>query len=581
VITSNQDLPTKFAGRARLSSSVGRAARGAVIALTVVLAGIVLVLGRDWLRVIGPGWLLARHAAAVVLAMILAGYFLVVAVAVFGLGFLGMLLRWSARRGARNPSARLRRRSGQWMLLCGSVVVGAVLAETAAAGWLAWIHRMPSLPSRFVESESSGDEIGIVIIGGSSAMGVPYDGWLSLGEIIGRELKRAIPDRRFRVDVLAEKGAALETMHLKLAGLTRRPDVLVVYAGHNEFLARFSLSNRVAYYDDERSLTRSGTWIRRARGISSVCRLVAENIEKQRLGVIPARSFGAIEGTVGRPCCTPAEADAVVTDFRRRLETIVTDCERIGCVPVVIVPLSNDATDPSQSYANPWTSHAARRELYLRLRKVRDLEEGNPQCAITAYRGILVEQPKFAEAHYRLARLLVSAGAIAEANRHFVLARDYDGLPMRSTTAIEAACRSVAERHKSQIVLVDGPAVLRTRSRQGILDDQLFHDNVHLNLKGYLALAEAVLGGLKARRAFGWPASTPVPVLDSDRCATEFGVDAQAWATICRRVAVQYDRLAYLTVDSNERANRSLAYKLAAQRIERGTPLANAGIPGW
>ncbi len=43
-------------------------------------------------------------------------------------------------------------------------------------------------------------------------------------------------------------------MHWKLAGLTRRPDILIVYSGHNEFLARFSPLNRVAYYDDERSL---------------------------------------------------------------------------------------------------------------------------------------------------------------------------------------------------------------------------------------------------------------------------------------------------------------------------------------
>ena len=66
------------------------------------------------------------------------------------------------------------------------------------------------------------------------------------GTIVGRELERAIPAHRFRVEILAEKGATLEAMHLKLAGLTRRPDALIVYSGHNEFLARFSLSNRVA-----------------------------------------------------------------------------------------------------------------------------------------------------------------------------------------------------------------------------------------------------------------------------------------------------------------------------------------------
>ena len=59
------------------------------------------------------------------------------------------------------------------------------------------------------------------------------------------------PAHRFRVEILAEKGATLEAMHLKLASLPRRPDALIVYSGHNEFLARFSFANRVLYYDDD------------------------------------------------------------------------------------------------------------------------------------------------------------------------------------------------------------------------------------------------------------------------------------------------------------------------------------------
>ncbi len=284
---------------------------------------------------------------------------------------------------------------------------------------------------------------------------------------------------------------------------------------------------------------------------------------------------------VGRPSCTAAEASKVLADFERRLESIVTDCERIGCLPVVIVPPGNDAADPSQSYADSRTSIAARRALYRRLVEIRLLEDCNSALAITVYREILAEQPPLAEAHYRLARLLESAGSFSEANRHFVLARDHDGLPMRSTTALESAFRRVAQRHQSSLVFVDGPAVFRTRSRHGILDDRLFHDNVHPNLRGYLALAEAVLGGLKARGAFGWPAATPVPVLDPNQCAAEFGVDSTAWAVVCKRTAVHYGQLAFLSIDSTERVERCIRYKLAAQRIEAGTPPENAGIPGW
>ena len=41
-----------------------------------------------------------------------------------------------------------------------------------------------------------------------------------------------------------------------------------------------------------------------------------------------------------------------VADFHRRLEAIVTDCERIGCLPILIIPPGNDASEPNQSYAD-------------------------------------------------------------------------------------------------------------------------------------------------------------------------------------------------------------------------------------
>ena len=37
----------------------------------------------------------------------------------------------------------------------------------------------------------------------------------------------------------AEPGSTLEQMHQKLARLTYRPDILLLFSGHNEFQARF------------------------------------------------------------------------------------------------------------------------------------------------------------------------------------------------------------------------------------------------------------------------------------------------------------------------------------------------------
>jgi hypothetical protein len=244
----------------------------------------------------------------------------------------------------------------------------------------------------------------------------------------------------------------------------------------------------------------------------------------------------------------------------------------------LIIPPGNDASSPNQSYANPATGAVTRQALARRLMEVFSIEEQDPDRAIAAYQQIVAEQPTHARAHHRLARLLQSDRSFVDANRHYIVARDHDGLPLRCITALEAAYQGVTRRHAQNVMLVDGPAVLRTKSRHGILDAELFHDNVHPTLAGHIALAEAVLNGLKARAAFGWPDSTPAPVLDLQRCADEFGIDAFAWATVCDRSAAYYGQLALLPSDSAERVEWRDRYAKAARRIRAGARPEDVGI---
>jgi hypothetical protein len=85
----------------------------------------------------------------------------------------------------------------------------------------------------------------------------------------------------------------------------------------------------------------------------------------------------------------------------------------------------------------------------------------------------------------------------------------------------------------------------------------LFHDGQHPTLDGYVAIAQDLLEQLRARRAFGWPESTPVPRVDPVECALQFKLDAQQWARICRRSADFYGRIAYIRYDPSPTCPRS------------------------
>src|SRR5262249_14303527 len=148
----------------------------------------------------------------------------------------------------------------------GSLAISLVLAESIGAAWLHHAGRTtvvpvgglaPSLrvdrqrmwpplsladvplPESFPDPPVEA-EIALVVVGASSADGVPYNGWVSIGRLVAWKLEEALPGRRARLQTQAISGDTLELQHERLARLTRRPDLMIVYCGHNEFASRLN-----------------------------------------------------------------------------------------------------------------------------------------------------------------------------------------------------------------------------------------------------------------------------------------------------------------------------------------------------
>ncbi len=233
------------------------------------------------------------------------------------------------------------------------------------------------------------------------------------------------------------------------------------------------------------------------------------------------------------------------------------------------MPASNDGSyEPSRSVLDGSTPAELRSRFEREFQAVRAEEGVDPPASIAAYRRLAKQHPEFAETHYRLGRLLEAAGKWDEAKVHFVLARDLDGLIMRIPSELQEAYRSVARRHGA--LLADSPAVLARAAPHGILDDYLFHDAQHLNLRGIVALANDILEQLKQRRAFGWPESIPAPRTGVNECASHFDLDARKWAEICRRSASFYIRTATVRFDPSERVRVGREYEEAAIELKAG-----------
>lgn len=536
-----------------------------VFPFAILLGAVAALLGvRAWLPLAPPPF--RRRLTELFLRILLVGYAAALALALptaIGAGWALLRVR---RRRARSPKlARL-------FLLATSCLTGIAFAEMTAVAWLAWSHRMPSLPARFAASPP--DEISVVVLGGSSGLGYPYNPWCSPGQIVAWGLERALPGRRVALDIRAKMGASLEREHQGLASLKRRPDLLIVYAGNNEFLARFEGSRDAAL--DEVPLDPLLGRVYRASLASPLCRLIHETVSKNRLGGPPPPI--AHPRLIDPPAVTPSEFAAVLDDFRRRLGSIVADCQRIGTTAVLVIPPGNEGGfEPNRTVLPSSVSEAEREALTEEFATARTAEEVDAAAAIGRYRTLIERQPRFAEAHFRLARLLERDGDPDVACRHYILARDLDGYPVRVTSPFQDAFREVASR--TGCILIDGPEIARAASPRGIIDDHLIHDAHHPTLLGQVALSRAILAALRERHAFGWERGD-IPIIDAIACAEHFRMDGEAWQAVCARSSTFYRDFAVGRYDPSERLAKMRRFAEAGAKIAAGAPPEETGVPG-
>jgi hypothetical protein len=127
--------------------------------------------------------------------------------------------------------------------------------------------------------------------------------------------------------------------------------------------------------------------------------------------------------------------------------------------------------------------------------------------------------------------------------------------------------------------LVDGQALFHAIGPHGLLNDYLFHDAMHPSLRGFIALAEAIVEVLRARHAFGWATEPPSPKIDLAECASHFGLKPADWQIIAERGSMFYCGAAALRYEPNQRRAKCRAFEEAARRIVAGEAAESLGLP--
>ena len=220
--------------------------------------------------------------------------------------------------------------------------------------------------------------------------GVPYHQWLSVGDVIAWQLGEALPEREFRVTNLAIHGIKLDQVHLLLQRLKRRPDLAIIYSGHNEFAMRYTGTGHRTI-----SMRSRPERIKDVGVIRRLLRCAGSSMPPWTSSCRCGRSGNAVDRRlVDVPVYTPRNMPHRLHDFRVRVEAITTYCESVGAQVVLVIPPGNDADFEPESVV-PAGQDAPRRAKPSRGRSevARQLEARRPRRGEGRPIGALIEAP--------------------------------------------------------------------------------------------------------------------------------------------------------------------------------------------
>lgn len=442
----------------------------------------------------------------------------------------------------------------------GALVVNALLCLVtcsilAGAGELVvrYLERPPSVPAA-VGPSGAGSARVILGVGESTMVGEPYDPKLTMLDIMRWYVHRASPEVDVQLRYAARKGASLSDLENEaIEQIGRGVSLVVVYAGHNDFLARYG-SNLVCKSPEAwwRSI------LRRSRLLSKL----RSTVQRTTIGNIPETADRTL---LDRPIVCPEQWDETFAGYRRSLRRILHAASVRAVPTVVIFPGSNEAGyEPNRSVTTLDGSRAAALESAVREGRRLALQ-GQLDAAEQHLRRALTLDAGFAEAHYRLGELLVRRGAIEGARFELERARDLDGYPWRATAEhrrIIIEETAAAKQHS-----IDGRAVILGASPTGLLDDSMFHDIHHPSIRGYHALGHAIWETVRAHDLLNLGRLEPVAMADDAAILSAHGFTRVDWHGVLASRGFHISSVIGLTFSSLTRLERLLAYREAAREL--------------
>jgi len=317
------------------------------------------------------------------------------------------------------------------------------------------------------------DTVRIFALGASTLVGFPNPPETAFPHFLERMLADAYPDKRF--EVINCGITAINTFCLLDFAeevLSYQPDLLLIYAGHNEFVGPYGATTPFVYFGENRTLVRSLMYAQSSR-LYGVLRDLFRRLQPDP----PTGRFGLHLVTRQIDILDDAYR-ATGNNYRRNLETIIAAAADRD-VPVMLSTLVANLKDfhPLRS-ACPELGEISTADLGVQGERTLKYKLGqSPYCAAL---------------HFELGRHYYDRSQSNQAQQAFIRARDMDRLLFRAPTFFNQILHQLAN-DKDQVILSDTEAAFENASPQGIIGSELITEHLHPTVYGHYLIARTMV----------------------------------------------------------------------------------------
>jgi tetratricopeptide (TPR) repeat protein len=328
--------------------------------------------------------------------------------------------------------------------------------------------------------------IRIMLVGESAIQGYPQPRHLCASAFLQLMLQDASPGRKVEVINLGTTAiASFPILGILTDALNYEPDLVIVYAGNNEFFGTYGVA----------SSGRAGTrpWMLKVnRALHSLA--VVQGLHQVLHRKQPSEDRTLMEEMMAQTYIAPNgwQRRAAANNLYENIAEMIRRCHARGASVLICAPPTNErglapiGLDRLDSLPGP-----VQQEITSLLTAAETIIYAQPNRALSSLQRVLQLDPNHARAHYLVGRVLADQGKNSEALEQFVTARDLDTMPWRTTSeSLNAILRAAKELNAPVCDLVKE---FRDQSAGQAIGWELMDDHVHPTLHGQAILALALV----------------------------------------------------------------------------------------